>query len=31
VVIGDRAKFEAGIRQLGIGAAKFLDSSGNPI
>jgi zinc protease len=31
VVIGDRAKIEAGIRQLQIGDVKFLDANGNPI
>jgi zinc protease len=30
VVVGDRAKIEAGIRQLGIGEVKFLDADGNP-
>jgi zinc protease len=31
VVIGDRAKIEAPIRQLGLGEVKFLDANGNPI
>jgi len=31
VVVGDRAKIEAGIRQLGLGEVKFLDANGNPI
>ena len=31
VVAGDRAKIEAGIRQLGLGEVKFLDADGNPI
>jgi zinc protease len=31
VVVGDRAKIEDGIRQLGLGEVKFLDANGNPI
>jgi zinc protease len=31
VVVGDRAKIEAGIRQLNLGEVKFLDANGNPI
>jgi len=31
VVAGDRAKIEAGVRQLGLGEVKFLDANGNPI
>ena len=31
VVVGDRAKIEAGIRQLGLGEVKFLDANGNPM
>jgi zinc protease len=31
VVVGDRAKIEAGIRQLGLGEVKFLDANGNPL
>ena len=31
VVVGDRAKIEAPIRQLGLGEVKFLDANGNPI
>jgi zinc protease len=31
VVVGDRAKIEAAIRQLGLGEVKFLDANGNPI
>ena len=31
VVVGDRAKIEAGIRQLAIGEVKFLDANGNPM
>ena len=30
VVVGDRAKIEAGIRQLGLGEVKLLDANGNP-
>jgi zinc protease len=31
VVVGDRAKIEAGIRQLALGEIKFLDANGNPM
>jgi len=31
VVVGDRAKIEAGIRELGFGEVKFIDADGNPI
>ncbi|HUJ20947.1 MAG TPA: pitrilysin family protein [Bryobacteraceae bacterium] len=31
VVVGDRAKIEAPIRELGLGEVKFLDADGNPI
>jgi zinc protease len=31
VVVGDRAKIESSIRQLGLGEVKFLDADGNPI
>jgi zinc protease len=31
VVIGDRAKIEAGIRELGWGEIHFLDADGNPL
>jgi zinc protease len=31
VVVGDRAKIEADIRQLGLGEVKFLDANGNPM
>ncbi|HEV2616324.1 MAG TPA: pitrilysin family protein [Candidatus Acidoferrales bacterium] len=30
VVVGDRAKIEAGIRQLNIGEVRFIDADGNP-
>jgi zinc protease len=30
VVVGDRAKIQAPIRQLGLGEVKFLDANGNP-
>ncbi len=31
VVVGDRAKIEAGIRELNLGEVRFLDSDGNPV
>jgi zinc protease len=31
VVVGDRAKIEGPIRELGIGEIKFLDADGNPL
>jgi zinc protease len=31
VVVGDRARIEAPIRELGLGEVKFLDADGNPI
>jgi len=31
VVVGDRAKIEASIRELGLGELKFLDADGNPV
>jgi zinc protease len=31
VVVGDRAKIEAGIRELGIGEIRHIDADGNPI
>jgi zinc protease len=31
VVVGDRAKIEAGIKELGWGDVKYLDPDGNPI
>jgi len=31
VVVGDRAKIEAGIRELGLGEVRFIDADGNPI
>jgi zinc protease len=31
VVVGDRAKIEAGIRELGFGEVRFIDADGNPI
>ena len=31
VVVGDRAKIEAGIRDLGYGEIRFIDADGNPI
>jgi zinc protease len=31
VVVGDRAKIEAGIRELGFGEVRFLDADGNPV
>jgi zinc protease len=31
VVVGDRAKIEASIRELRLGELKFLDADGNPL
>jgi zinc protease len=31
VVVGDRAKIEPGIRELGFGEVRFIDADGNPI
>ena len=31
VVVGDRAKIEAGVREVNLGAVKFLDADGKPI
>ena len=31
VVVGDRSKIEAGIRELGYGEIRFIDADGNPI
>jgi zinc protease len=31
VVVGDRAKIEAPVRELGLGEIKFLDADGNPL
>ncbi len=31
VVVGDREKIEAGIRELGLGEIQFLDADGNPL
>jgi zinc protease len=31
VVVGDRAKIEAGIRELGLGEIRFLDANGNQL
>jgi len=31
VVVGDRAKIEAGVRELNLGELKFLDADGKPI
>jgi zinc protease len=31
VIVGDRAKIEAGVRELNLGDVKFLDADGNPI
>jgi zinc protease len=30
VVVGDRAKIEAGVRELNLGEVKFIDADGNP-
>jgi zinc protease len=31
VIVGDRAKIETSIRELGLGDLKFLDADGNPL
>jgi zinc protease len=31
VVVGDRSKIEAGVRELGYGEVRFIDSDGNPL
>jgi zinc protease len=31
VIVGDRAKIEAGVKELGIGKIKFIDADGHPI
>lgn len=31
VVVGDRSKIEAGVRELGLGEIRFIDADGNPI
>ena len=31
VVVGDRAKIEAGVRELNLGEVKFLNADGKPI
>ena len=31
VIVGDRAKIEAGVRELNLGELKFLDADGKPI
>lgn len=31
VVVGDRSKIEAGVRELGLGEIKFLDADGKPL
>jgi zinc protease len=31
VIVGDRAKIEAGIRELGLGEIHILDADGKPI
>ncbi len=31
VIVGDRSKIEAGIRELNLGEIKFIDSEGNPV
>jgi zinc protease len=31
VVMGDRSKIEAGVRELNLGEVKFLDADGQPI
>ncbi|RMD88168.1 MAG: hypothetical protein D6813_12485, partial [Calditrichaeota bacterium] len=31
IVVGDRQKIEAGIRELGFGEIRYIDADGNPI
>jgi zinc protease len=31
VVVGDRSKIEAGIRELNLGEIKFIDADGKPL
>ena len=31
VVVGDRSKIEAGIRELNLGEIRFIDADGKPI
>jgi zinc protease len=31
VVVGDRAKIEAGIKELGLGEIRYLDADGKPL
>jgi zinc protease len=31
VVVGDRSKVEAGIRELGLGEVRFIDADANPV
>jgi zinc protease len=31
VVVGDRAKIEAGVRELGFGEIRLIDAEGNPV
>ena len=31
IVVGDRAKIEASVRELALGDIKFLDADGNPL
>ena len=31
VIVGDRAKIEAGVKELGLGEIKLLDADGKPI
>jgi zinc protease len=31
IVVGDRAKIEAGIRELGLGEVHLINADGNPI
>jgi predicted Zn-dependent peptidase len=31
VIVGDRSKIEAGIKELNLGEIKFIDSEGNPV
>ena len=31
VIVGDRAKIEAGIRELNLGEVRYLDADGKPV
>jgi zinc protease len=31
VIVGDRAKIDAGLRELNIGEIRYIDADGNPV